>query len=297
MSAPRTIVGLGEVLWDVFPDGARFGGAPANFACIAAQLAGERASVCVASRVGHDELGRRALAALSAHGVDTRSVGQDERPTGQVLVQLDGAGHASYTFAADTAWDNLVWSNELAELARRSDVVCFGTLGQRSAASKDTIQRFVRETPAAALRVFDINLRPPYWTPKVVFDSLELAGVLKLNDAELPILRDLLSLHGSDREVLHELCDRFSLGVVALTRGAAGSLLLNGAGECSDLSGSPVNVVDTVGAGDAFTAALVVGLLDGLPLGTIHQWAARVAAFVCTQPGATPRIPDSLRRP
>jgi fructokinase len=131
----------------------------------------------------------------------------------------------------------------------------------------------------------------------VVLESLELAGVLKLNDAELPIVQDLLSLRGDDRDVLRQLGDRYSLSVVALTRGAAGSLLMNSNGECSEAPGFPVAVVDTVGAGDAFTAGLVVGLLDGLPLAAIHEWASSIAAYVCTQPGATPRIPDSLRRP
>lgn len=296
MTEHPTIVGLGEVLWDVFPDGPRFGGAPANFACTTAQLVGKRAAVWMASSVGRDDLGRRALAALSEHGVETGCVSQIERPTGQVLVKLDAARHATYTFAADTAWDNLAWSSDLAELARRADAVCFGTLAQRSATSRQTIQRFVRETPASCLRVLDINLRPPFWTEDVVLESLELAGILKLNDTELPVVRDLLSLHGDDRDVLRQLCDRYSLSAIALTLGASGSLLMSSIGESSDLPGAPVDVADTVGAGDAFTAALVGGLLGGLPLGAINEWAGRVASFVCTQPGATPGIPDALRR-
>lgn len=297
MTMRPTIVGLGEVLWDVFPDGPRFGGAPANFACSAAQLAGDRASVWMASSVGDDDLGTRALRALGEFGVRTDCVPQVDRPTGQVLVQLDDAGHASYTFAADTAWDNLFWTNELQDLAWRCDAVCFGTLGQRGEVSRRTIQRFVRETPPSCLRVFDINLRPPYWSDDIVLESLQLAGILKLNDTELPVLRELLSLRGTDREVLQQLIDRYSLSLIALTRGAAGSLLLSNTCQISDLSGVAVSIVDTVGAGDAFTAALVVGLLDGLPLDEIHDWARQVAAFVCTEPGATPRIPDALRRP
>lgn len=297
MSTRPTIVGLGEVLWDVFPDGPRFGGAPANFACSAAQLAGSRAAVWMAGSVGLDDLGTRALAELRSHGVVTDCVTQAPHPTGQVLVELDAAGHATYTFAAGTAWDNLTWSHELAALAARSDVVCFGTLGQRSEISRKTIQRFVRETPPSCLRVFDINLRPPFWSADVVLESLELANILKLNDAELPVLRELLALPGTDRDVLKQLCERYSLKMVALTRGAAGSILLSSDGRCSELAGTPVEVVDTVGAGDAFTAALAVGLLEGMPLPALHDWAARVAAFVCTQPGATPRIPDSVRHP
>ena len=153
----------------------------------------------------------------------------------------------------------------------RSAAVCFGTLDTLRRLA-GTIQRFIRETPAACLRIFDINLRTPYWSADVVLESLELAAILKLNDAELPVIRDLFSLAAVDRHVLQQLCERFSLSLVALTRGAAGSLLVARTGECSDLSGSSVAVVDTVGAGHAFTACIVVGLLDGLSLATIHDW-------------------------
>ncbi len=290
------IVGLGEVLWDVFPDGPRFGGAPANFACSVAELAGDRAEVVMVSSVGTDELGHRALQELRGHGVETRCVSQVDRPTGRVDVRLDAGGSASYVFAADTAWDNLSWSPELDELAARADAVCFGTLGQRSDSSRDVILRFLRSTRPDCLRVFDINLRPPYWTEDVVLQSLELASVLKLNDAELPVLAEMLGLQGSEHEQLSQLMGRRQLDVVALTRGAKGSMLLSRAGGSSDVPGNATDVADTVGAGDAFTAALVLGLFDGLPLGEMNDWANRVAAYVCSQSGATPQFPDSLRR-
>ena len=297
MMPPATVIGLGEILWDVFPEGPRFGGAPANFACSVAGLARDRIEVYVAGGVGADDQGRRAIEALHLHGVDTSWVAVVDRPTGQVLVKLDPAGRASYEFAADAAWDNVAWSDGLQQLAARADAVCFSTLGQRSEISRETIQRFVRATPAGCLRVLDINLRPPFWNEQIVLQSLQLANVLKLNDSELSLLAGMLNWSGADHELLQQLMDEFSLQLVALTRGAAGALLLSESGEQSDLPGQPTVVVDTVGAGDSFTAALVVGLLGGLPLGTINAWGNRVAAFVSSQPGATPEIPDYLHQP
>ena len=296
MSRP-TVVGIGEILWDVFPDGPRFGGAPANFACSVAELARDRIDVYTAGGVGADDLGRRAIEALHAHGVDTSCVAMVDCPTGQVLVELDAAGGASYAFAANAAWDDFAWSEELQKLAARADAVCFSTLGQRSGLSRQTVQRFLRATPAKCLRVLDINLRPPFWNEAVVLQSLQLANVLKVNDAELSVLADVLGWRGADHELLQQLVDRFSLQVVALTRGSAGALLLSESGESSDLPGQPTVVADTVGAGDSFAAALVVGLLSGLPLATINAWGNRVAAFVSSQPGATPHFPDHLQRP
>lgn len=296
MSRP-TVVGIGEILWDLFSDGPRFGGAPANFACSAAELARDRIDVYTAGGVGADDLGGRAIEALHAHGVDTSCVAMVDCPTGQVLVELDAAGGASYAFAANAAWDDFAWSEELQKLAARADAVCFSTLGQRSGLSRQTVQRFVRATPAKCLRVLDINLRPPFWNEAVVLQSLQLANVLKVNDAELSVLADVLGWRGADHELLQQLVDRFSLQVVALTRGSAGALLLSESGESSDLPGQPTVVADTVGAGDSFAAALVVGLLSGLPLATINAWGNRVAAFVSSQPGATPHFPDHLQRP
>lgn len=289
------IVGLGEILWDVFPDGPRFGGAPANFACTAAELCDELCDIQMVSAVGTDPLGQQALATLRQKRVGTACTAQVPYPTGQVHVQLDPQGHASYEFAADVAWDHLPWSSGLEQLAAGTDVVCFGTLGQRSSVSQHTIRRFVSNTPTGCLRLLDVNLRPPFWSAEVLQQSLQLANVLKLNDAELSVVAELLQLQGSTDHLLQELLRRCQLQLVALTRGSAGSVLLRADGQRSELPGQPVQIVDTVGAGDAFTAALVVGLLCRLPLDTIHQHASQVACFVCTQAGGTPRLPDQLR--
>ena len=295
MSNPPVIVGLGEVLWDLYPDAAHFGGAPANFASHAASLGAEAWMV---SAVGADDFGDRALAALRERGVHCDHLAQDpHHATGRVLVTLDAAGVASYEFAADTAWDHLVWTDGLAALAARCDAVCFGTLGQRSPDSRETIRRFLQATPPAALRVFDVNLRQRFYDAEIIRTSLQLASALKLNDEELPIVAELCGVRANTpREILIMLMTRYELRLAALTCGPRGSLLISTDAE-DECPAPRTAVVDTVGAGDAFTATLVTGFLRGLPLAEINRHANAVAAFVCSQNGATPPLPDSLRGP
>jgi fructokinase len=280
----------------MFPDGPQFGGAPANFACSVAALADE-ADVYVVSAVGRDELGTRAIELLRSRGVKTDFISVLEQPTGQVLVNLDSSGQATYEFASNTAWDNLHWSDELADLAARADAVCFGTLGQRSDMSRDTINRFVRATPTDCLRILDVNFRPPFWDTDTLIRSLDAANILKLNDAELPILKEVMGWSGSDDALLDHLQKQFALQLVALTRGSDGARLSSATQGNSNVRGEPVAVVNTVGAGDAYTATLTIGLLRDLPLVKVNAWANRVAAFVCTQPGATAEFPTALRQP
>jgi|SRR5579863_1125710 len=288
-----TIVGLGELLWDLFPDGPRFGGAPANFACHAAALG---ADAYLISSVGADELGRQGQEALLAHGVHTDGVAvYDAAPTGTVNVTLDAAGKARFSFAADVAWDHLDWSDALGHLAGHCAAVCFGTLAQRNQASRQTIRRFVETTLPAALRIFDINLRPPFYDEDTIRESLALANVLKLNDEELPIVASLCEVSGTDAQILARLAEKFDLQAVALTRGPHGAFIWR-RGEFSDAPGIPVVVQDTVGAGDAFTAALAIGLLRNDNLDVINLRACRVAAYVCSCSGATPPLPDMIRR-
>ncbi len=292
MSDRPMVVGLGEVLWDVFPDGPRFGGAPANFACHAAQLG---AAASMVSAVGPVELGLLAINALEEKNVSTDHIAQTEFPTGVVNVKLDEAGRASYEFAANTAWDHMEWSEDLQTLAERTAAVCFGSLGQRSDISRQTIQRFVAAVPAeTSLRIFDINLRPPFYSEEILRESLELANGLKLNDDELPILAKLCGISGSEIEQMQELGRCFDLQLVALTRGDKGAVLSRGE-DISEYPGVPTKVIDTVGAGDAFTAALVMGLLNQEPLDAINERACRLASFVCSQPGAVPKIPPELK--
>jgi len=292
MSARPVIAGIGEVLWDVYPDAAHFGGAPANFACHAASLGAEAWMV---SAVGADELGDQALDSLGRRGVECASVTRDPKhATGRVLVTLDAKGQASYEFAADTAWDHLSWSDQRASLARRCDAVCFGTLGQRSPISRDTIRRFVEATPLTALKVFDVNLRQHFYDAETIESSLQIASALKLNGEELPIVAELCGIKArAPRDILMELMSRYELRFAALTHGPDGALLI-AAGEESECPAVPTTVVDTVGAGDAFTATLVFDFLRGLPVVEINRHANAVASFVCSQPGATSPLPASL---
>lgn len=293
MQQEPLIVGLGETLWDVFPDGPKLGGAPLNYACSASELAGAKANVSLVSAVGSDELGRNAVQAVRQHGVDNSYVQTIDKPTGQVLIELDSDGVASYEFVSDTAWDALQWNPGLQQLATRTSAVCFGTLGQRSSQSRATIRKFVAATSSDTLRILDVNLRPPHYDNQVILESLELANLLKLNDDELPILAELCGAQGNDVEVSQQLAERYQLRYVAVTRGAEGGLLVS-SDAVSDRPGVPVEVADTVGAGDAFTAALTLGLLAGHDLDRVNQNAVTVAAFVCSQSGATVKFPQHL---
>jgi fructokinase len=288
------IVGIGEILWDVFPDGPRFGGAPANFACSTAELSRGSARVCMVSAVGDDDLGHAALQSLTSHGVDSRCVQINDRETGQVLVELDPHGVARYRFAENSAWDALRMTDDLRTLATSTDAVCFGTLGQRSQCSRDTIQAFVKAVPSSALRVLDVNLREPFYSDELILASLAMANVLKLNDAELPMVARLCGCSGSTSEMMRQLSEQYHLRCVAVTRGTAGAIVVaNNA--ISDLPGITVDVVDTVGAGDAFTAALILGLLGGQEIHEVNRRAIEVASYVCSQAGATPGFPAHFR--
>ncbi len=297
MSKPINILALGEVLWDVFPDGPRFGGAPANFACACAEMGGERVHVQLASAVGNDQLGDEARQRLFSQRVDVSLIATRPEPTGQVLVELDAQGRASYLFIEDPAWDHLELNDELLSAARQADVIYFGTLGQRSAVSRETIRSLLKASSPTCLRVFDINLRPPHWTAAVLSSSFDFANVVKLNDEELPHVGKHLDTPTSARFALLELCSRYNLKIVALTRGSNGSMVLDSTGTFHELPAKPVKIVDTVGAGDAFTAALALGLAFGHPLDKLQQAAVDAAAFVCTQPGGTPVFPAGMLMP
>ncbi|MCS7468484.1 carbohydrate kinase [Stieleria sp. ICT_E10.1] len=290
------VVGIGEILWDVFPDGPRFGGAPANFSCSTSELSRGAAGVLMVSAVGEDELGRKAIESLKRRGVDTSVLQVNQHATGKVDVQLDDDGKASYHFADDAAWDHLVWNDALGKVAATCDAVCFGTLGQRSETSRRTINQFVQATPESALRILDVNLREPFYDDSVIQQSLALANVLKLNDDELPRLARINGLSGDDVDVMRQLAARHQLRYVALTRGADGAAIVSDS-EVSDLPGVPTEIADTVGAGDAFTAAITLGLLAGQDIDIVNRNAIAVASYVCSQPGATMTFPDDLMKP
>jgi len=282
--APPVVVGIGEVLWDVYPGGAHLGGAPANFACHAAALGAE---AWIVSAVGEDDLGRRAIEQLRARGAIVEHVGRDRaHGTGRVNVSLDAEKRPTFDIAADVAWDYIPWSDGLQTLAERCDAVCFGTLGQRSDASRETIGRFLHATRPSALRMFDVNLRQHYHSRALLEHSLELASAVKLNEDELPVVAALCGIrpHAAPA-TLKALARQYGLRLVALTRGPDGAILVSGDQE-SVAPAPAVDVVDTVGAGDAFTAALVCDWLRGLPLADVNRRANERAALVCSVPGA-----------
>jgi fructokinase len=290
MNNPPRLVGLGEILWDILPGGSRhLGGAPMNVA-VHAQALGCAASVI--SAVGDDELGREAMALLTErHGLDAAAVEiMPDRPTGAVDVRLE-YGQPTYEFRADVAWDFLEVNAAASEVAQTADAVVFGTLAQRSGVSRPAIHDLLAMTRPECLRVFDVNLRPPYFDAATIRQSLARTNVLKLNDGELPVLLAAMDLPAGGEWSARLLEQMPLLGVIALTRGEQGSTLFtrelpNG----HTLPARQVDVQDTVGAGDAFTAALVAGLLQGRTLAAIHQRAVAAAAFVCSHAGATPAL-------
>lgn len=277
--APR-VVGIGELLWDIYPGGRRLGGAPANFAYHASRLG---CAGSVVSRVGDDALGREALEGLAAQGVDGGPVQVDPAlPTGTVTVALDPHGHPTYAIHPDVAWDALAWTPGIAQVAAGAAAICFGTLASRGPRTLDTVRRFLAAASPGCLRIFDVNLRQDYHSPERVRAFLGLCDVLKLNEDELPLVADMCGAGGAEG-----LRRRYGLKLVALTLGSRGSELHAGGAPLVE-PGAKVEVVDTVGAGDAFTAALAAGLVQGLPLPAVHRRAARLSAYVCTQPGAMP---------
>ena len=277
------------MLWDVFPDGEHFGGAPAN---VAVHAAGLGAQALMISAVGKDARGDEALQRLAAFGVDCSAVARlADHPTGVVRVRVDAAGLPSYDIARGSAWEFIPWTAPVERAARRADAICFGTLAQGLPESRATIRRAVAATRETAWRLFDVNLRQTYYDAGLLVESLDLANALKLNEEELPVIARSCGLESvTPVEQLRELCGRFGLRLAALTRGPCGSLLVTADGAW-DCPAPRTEIVDTVGAGDAFTATLLVGILAGRSLDEVNERANAVAAYVCSQPGATPPIP------
>lgn len=289
---PYKILALGEALWDLLPSGKQLGGAPANFTFQCRCLGADASLV---TRVGADELGREVLDRFGSLGLPTDTVQVDPAsPTGTVDVALAPDGQPRYTIRADAAWDRIEADALARARAASADAVCFGSLAQRDEPSRSSICSLVESARPGALRVFDVNLRAPFIDRSVIEQSLLIAGVLKLNDLELPALAAMFGLPTETRDAMTGLAARFDLSLVALTRGPAGSLLLAD-GAWSDHPGVPAEVSDTIGAGDAFTAALVVGRVAGRPLDEINRHANEVAAFVCSRPGGTPALPESFK--
>jgi fructokinase len=279
------IIGLGEVLWDLFSDGKRLGGAPFNFTFHCHQLGHAAAMV---SRVGDDDLGAEIRRTIKSLGLSDTCLQEDpDHPTGTVRVQFDERGQPEYTITPEVAWDYLAWDEDLEALCAGARVVCFGTLAQRHTVARSTIQRAL-VAARNALLICDINLRQLYYNRAVVEASLHASRWAKLNEDELIVLRELLGLRETTiPALLRELRNAYSLEVVALTRGERGCLVQSSR-EVVDLPGVPVKVIDTVGAGDAFTAGLASYWLEGRSLPDASAFANRLAARVAASAGGTP---------
>ncbi|HZQ94950.1 MAG TPA: carbohydrate kinase [Candidatus Sulfotelmatobacter sp.] len=282
----KRVVGLGEVLWDLLPGGACLGGAPANFAYITT-LMGDHG--IVASRVGGDSLGIDALRRMEELGLDIDHVQTDgDHPTGVVNVNVDSDGVAQYEIAHPVAWDFLEWNSDWEQLAQQADAVCFGSLAQRSQQSCATIRRFLSAVPQQTLKVFDVNLRQSYYSQQILSESLRLADIVKLNDAEMPKIMQLLQIsHNDEKASAKRLIRDYGLRVVCITRGSNGSMLVQG-DQVSEHPGFRVRVADTVGSGDAFTAGMVHEYLHGAPLELMNEVANLVGAWVASEVGAMP---------
>ena len=286
------IVGLGEALWDVLPEGKKLGGAPANFAYHAGQFGLNSMAV---SAVGEDKLGDETIAALDEKNLNYH-IARVPYPTGTVQVTLDENGIPTYNIRENVAWDNIPFTPELEEIARNCRAVCFGSLAQRNVVSRETIHKFLDAMPSDGrrLKIFDVNLRQNFYNEDILCDSLRRCNVLKINDEELVIIGRMFGYPGLDmRNKCWLILGKYDLDMLVLTCGTNGSYVFT-PGRVSFQETPKVEVEDTVGAGDSFTGAFCAGLLRGMSVPDAHRLAVNVSAYVCTQSGAMPVLPDSL---
>ena len=288
----RYVVGLGEVLWDVLPEGKKLGGAPANFAYHAGQFLGMDNTIAV-SALGNDKLADETIEALKEHGLNDL-LPRVPYPTGTVQVQLDEQGIPTYDIKENVAWDNIPFDDDIAVIARNCRAVCFGSLAQRNVVSRETIQKFLDATPADCLKIFDINLRQQFYTQEVIRESLQRCNVLKINDEELVLIGRMFGYPGLDIEnKCWLILGKYNLDMLVLTCGTNGSYVFT-PGQKSFQETPKVLVADTVGAGDSFTGSFVGSILNGKSVAEAHRTAVQVSAYVCTQNGAMPTLPPEL---
>lgn len=294
MIKDNLVIGLGEILWDVLPEGKKLGGAPANFAYHASQFGLNAMAV---SAIGQDPLGDETLRALESKGLDYY-IERIEYPTGTVQVRLDANGIPHYEIKEGVAWDNIPYTDSMKQLAQHCRAVCFGSLAQRNNISRRTIAKFLDTMPEdrEQLKIFDINLRQEFYSEEVIDASLRRCNVLKINEEEIMQVKTLFEWGETGFEtVCRKFLERYGLKMVILTCGVNGSYVFMP--RFTSFQPTPhVKVADTVGAGDSFTGAFTAAIMNNLPITEAHELAVKVSAYVCTQQGAMPKIPEALRK-
>ena len=293
MNEKRYVVGLGEVLWDVLPEGKKLGGAPANFAYHAGQFLGSDNTIAI-SALGEDRLAEETIEALREHNLNDL-LPRVPYPTGTVQVTLAEGGIPTYDIKENVAWDNIPFDDDIAAIARNCRAVCFGSLAQRNIVSRTTIQKFLDATPDDCLKIFDINLRQQFYTKEIIQESIRRCNILKINDEELVLIGRMFGYPGLDIEnKCWLILGKYNLDMLVLTCGTNGSYVFT-PGAVSFQETPKVTVADTVGAGDSFTGSFVGSILGGKSVAEAHRTAVRVSAFVCTQNGAMPEVPAELK--
>ena len=288
----RYIIGLGEALWDVLPEGKKLGGAPANFAYHAGQFGLDTIAI---SALGEDALAEETIEALKEHDLNYL-MPRVPYPTGTVQVTLAEGGIPTYDIKEGVAWDNIPYTDEMAEIAKNARAVCFGSLAQRNKVSRENIRKFLADTPADCLKICDINLRQQFYSKEILEDSFRLCNILKINDEELVVVNRMFGYDGLDmRQTCEKMVQDYGLKMLVLTCGTNGSYVFTDDGLTSFQDTPKVEVADTVGAGDSFTGSFCACILNGKPVQEAHKTAVLVSAFVCTQNGAMPVIPDKLK--
>ena len=293
MNEKRYVVGLGEVLWDVLPEGKKLGGAPANFAYHAGQFLGSDNTIAI-SALGEDRLAEETIEALREHNLNDL-LPRVPYPTGTVQVTLAEGGIPTYDIKENVAWDNIPFDDDIAAIARNCRAVCFGSLAQRNIVSRTTIQKFLDATPDDCLKIFDINLRQQFYTKEIIQESIRRCNILKINDEELVLIGRIFGYPGLDIEnKCWLILGKYNLDMLVLTCGTNGSYVFT-PGAVSFQETPKVTVADTVGAGDSFTGSFVGSILGGKSVAEAHRTAVRVSAYVCTQNGAMPAVPEELK--
>ena len=277
------VIAVGEIVWDMLPAGKQLGGAPLNFAFFSKELGAEAYAV---SAIGNDVLGDETLAVASATGVNLDYLQRNNLPTSRVLISLDNEGVPQYEIVENVAWDALECPQMILDLVKDASVMCWGSLAQRSVTSRQSVLAMLAAAPKECVKVFDINIRQHYYSREVIETSLGYADILKLNEDELPLVASILGLSGPEHDIVSQLIEKYALKYLVYTHGADFSEVFSATGEYSHVPTPKVKVVDTVGAGDSFTAVFVTSILQGLSMAESHARAVEVSAYVCTQNGA-----------